>query len=124
VVSGTGYPDGTSAMRIKAAGTSKKLTQIYTPSVTGAAADKYDLHFWSMGENLGGSGVQKVQVKIYYKDGSKQTVTHNLPSGAHGWTDQSLVVDPTKPYTKIEVIFLFSRASGTLWLDAVRFILQ
>jgi hypothetical protein len=121
----SGLPDGGCALRITGDGDSKKVSQTYTLGAPGAASDSYELRYWTKGEGFVGSGVSKIQVKIYYQDGSKQTVPFNLPAVSYDWMEHSpLVIDPTKPYTKIMITFQFKRNTGSLWLDDVRLVLQ
>jgi hypothetical protein len=59
------------------------------------------------------------QVKVLYADGTKKSFRLNLPGGDNTWTPHALNFNATKPYTKIEVRFMYSRGSGTVWFDNV-----
>jgi CSLREA domain-containing protein len=111
--------EGNCSMRLVGnAGTKKQVIQTLS-GLTATEFDDLTLSFQAMTQNIAGSGLRQVQIKVYFNDGSKTTFTFDVPlPGTSNWTLYSFSANPLKAYNKVDVIFVF-KSSGTLWLDEV-----
>jgi hypothetical protein len=114
----TTFTDGACSMRIVGDGNGKKIKQQVI--VTGSGGDSLTLTFDSMGDTVPVSGGKyRVQVKVFYTNGTKGSFKLDLPGGDNAWTPYVVNFSPTRAYNKIELRFMYSRSSGTVWFDNV-----
>ena len=101
----------------------KTLTQtILLPG--GAAGNAFRLSLWAKGQNIpstAGSGAAQVQV-LFYKGSSTKAVltkTITLSNGTYIFQQKSLAFNTTAAYDKVVIKIIYSKKSGSIWLDGL-----
>jgi len=114
----TVHQEGTASVKITGtSGITKTLTQ--TLVLSGLAGDKFLFSFQASGSSIPAGGVCAGQVKLYSGTKLISTQTVNCATGNYGFQLKSLNFTAPKAYTKVVIVFTYSKASGTVWFDAV-----
>lgn len=96
-------------------GISKSLAQ--TINLSGIATDSLTFSFWAKGAAIPAIGVCKANILLYDGSSLKVTKTIHCKTGSYGFTQNTLTFNASVPYTKIVVEFIYSKASGSIWLE-------
>ncbi|MGC1378805.1 MAG: hypothetical protein WA821_21415 [Anaerolineales bacterium] len=113
--------EGTASVKIVgAAGKVKTLTQTLT--LSGLAGDKFTFSFWARGASIPAAGLCQGQVLLYSGATLKLTKTVPCSNGTYDFQKKTLSFNAISAYTKVVIKFTYSKASGTVWFDAVSLI--
>ncbi len=116
----TFQPDsGLCALRLVGSGREKRLSQVVTAA--GSQGQTFTLRFWAMGQSVPDGGSYRVQVLVTHRDGSKQTITRDLPAGDSTWALYLLPITAAEDFKKVEVRLEYGRSAGTVWFDGLTF---
>jgi Leucine-rich repeat (LRR) protein len=106
---------------VKIAGTpgkTKSLTQ--TLALSGPVGDTFTFSFYVKADRFPAAGLCQAQVLFYSGNTLKGTKPLNCPAGTtYAWKKATLNFTALAAYTKVVIKFTFSKASGTVWFDAV-----
>jgi uncharacterized repeat protein (TIGR01451 family) len=112
--------EGTAAVMIsntKAA--TKTLTQTLS-TLKGAAGDPFTFSYWVKGTNLPAAGLCRAQVIFYNGTSAVGTKVLNCGlTGTFAYTQKTLSFTAPAAYSKVVIVFTYSKASGTVWFDLV-----
>jgi len=98
------------------AGKTKTLTQ--TLALSGNTGDKFTFTFWSKGTAMPAAGLCRGQVMLYNGATLKLTKTISCSNSA-GFVKKTLSFNATSAYTQVVIKFTYSKASGSVWFDAI-----
>jgi hypothetical protein len=103
-----------------AAGKTKTLTQTLT--LSGVKGDTFTFSFWAKGSAIPAEGVCKAEVLLY--NSLNKLVTSkvvNCKTGTYAAfiQNKALPFSATAAYSKVVIKFIYSKPSGTVWLDVV-----
>jgi hypothetical protein len=103
---------------IGAAGKIKTLTQSIT--LSGVSGDTFTFTFWAKGASIPTAGICRAQVLLYNGATLMLTKTVACKTGTYAtFQKKTLTFNATSAYTKVVIKFTYSKASGTVWFDAV-----
>ncbi len=110
--------EGTASVRITGAGVSKTLSQ--TRMLSGSSADAFKFSFWVKGSAIPTAGVCRAQI-LFYNGATLNPTKKTINCGSGTFAFQQKLLSFTAPgdYTKIVIRFTDTKASGTVWFDAV-----
>jgi hypothetical protein len=114
--------EGIASIKIAGApGKTKTLTQ--TLALSGAAGSTFTFSFWARGASIPVAGLCQAQVLLYNGAVLKLTKTVSCKTGTYlTFQKKTLTFNATSAYTKVVIRFTYSKASGTVWFDAVSLI--
>jgi hypothetical protein len=109
--------EGVASVKITGqSGKTKTLTQ--TIALAGSAGDKFAFTFWSKGTAMPSGGLCQAQVKVY--SGGAWKVIKTIACGnSSSFVKKTATFTSAYDYTKVMIVFTYSKASGTVWFDAV-----
>ncbi len=114
--------EGIASVRITGQpGKTKTLTQMLT--LNGVIGDKFTFSFWAKGASIPAAGLCQAQVLLY--NGAVLKLSRTIPcaNGTYAtFQKKTLTFNATSAYTKVVIKFTYSKASGTIWFDAVSLI--
>jgi uncharacterized repeat protein (TIGR01451 family) len=112
--------EGTASVKIaNTTAVIKTLTQTLSP-LSGAAGDPFIFSYWVKGSALPAAGLCQAQVLFY--NGAALKGTKTLACGLTGtfaYKQKTLSFTAPTSYTSVKIVFTFSKATGTVWFDAV-----
>jgi hypothetical protein len=112
--------EGTASVKIaNITATVKTLTQTLS-TLAGSAGNPFIFSYWVKGSALPTAGLCQAQVLFY--NGTTAVGTKTLACGFIGtfaYKKKTLSFTAPAAYTKVVIKFTYSKASGTVWFDAV-----
>lgn len=114
----TSVKEGTAAVVITGqANKTKTLSQ--TVTLSGNTGDKFTFSFWVRGQGVPVAGLCRAQVMLYDGATLKLTKTVNCSTSTYAYQQKILNFNAISAYTSIKVVITSSKASGTVWFDAI-----
>jgi hypothetical protein len=102
-------------------GKTKTLTQALM--LSGVTGSTFTFSFWARGISIPAAGLCQAQVMLYNGATLKLTRTILCNTGTYTtFQKKTLTFNATSAYTKVIIKFIYSKASGAVWFDAVSLI--
>ena len=98
-------------------GTKKTLTQTLT--LSGSAGDGLAFSFYVKGSSIPQAGKCNGVLTLSNAGIAVDTKPLNCPKGTFGFKLMTLAFNASGAYNKVVIKFTYSKASGTVWFDAV-----
>ena len=111
--------EGGASVKISgAAATTKTIGQ--TIATSGPAGTKFTFTFWARGASIPAAGLCQAQVLFYSGTSLNSTKTVPCAIGSYAtFQKKTIIFSTSTSFTKAVIRFTYSKASGTVWFDAV-----
>jgi hypothetical protein len=122
------HKDGSySVMMTGATVNTKTLTKTLSQAITlnGSTGDAFTFSFWAKGISIPKTGICRAQI-LFYNNSTLNPVkpTVDCGNGKYGFKLKTLPFNAPGAYTRIVIKFIYSKASGTVWFDAVSLLIN
>lgn len=115
---------GSCSVRLPGSGATETLAYTFKPADTGAGGDQFNFWYFIATEGIPAASVT-IMTDIFYTNGTHDlTFEISTLTGTHGFgAPLGWAVNPTGPYKKIRVSFMYTASVGRIWVDGVQLVL-
>jgi hypothetical protein len=114
---------GQGSFRMIGAGANKHIKQVVR--ISGSKGDEILVGGWSRAKRPKRTGgPYRIEVKVFYEDGSRKTYKKGFTKKTHGWEYKGKTFTAQKAYSKMTVHLRYGRQRGKAWFDDILLIVD